>query len=59
MFIRFPMIVPVRPSESPSEAYYYGNSENIGSPGFYEQPAPATPSLIRRKQIGTWADLKK
>ena len=46
-------------SESPSESYYYGDSGDIGSPGFYEQPAPAAPSLVRQKRIGTWAALKK
>ena len=46
-------------SESPSESYYYGDSGDIGSPGFYEQAAPAAPSLVRQKRIGTWADLKK
>ncbi len=49
----------VVPSESPSEVYYYGHREDMGSPGFYKQPAPAAPSAVRRKQIGTWADLKK
>ncbi len=49
----------VLPSESPPEVYYYGHREDIGSPGFYEQPAPAAPSAVRRKQIGTWAALKK
>ena len=47
------------PSESPSEPYYYGDSKDIGSPGFYEQPAPAAPSAVRRKRVGTWADLKR
>ena len=46
-------------SESPSESYYYGHSGDIGSPGFYKQPAPAAPSLVRRKRVGTWAALKK
>ena len=46
-------------SESPSEPYYYGDSKDIGSPGFYEQPAPAAPSAVRRKQVGTWASLKR
>ena len=49
----------VLPSESPPEVYYYGHREDMGSPGFYEQPAPAAPSAVRRKQIGTWAALKK
>ncbi len=49
----------VVPSESPPEVYYYGHREDMGSPGFYEQPAPAAPSAVRRKQIGTWAALKK
>ncbi len=49
----------VVPSESPSEVYYYGHREDMGSPGFYKQPAPAAPSLVRRKQVGTWAALKK
>ena len=46
-------------SESPSESYYYGDSEDKGSPGFYEQPALAAPSAVRRKQVGTWASLKR
>ena len=46
-------------SESPPESHYYGYSGDIGSPGFYKQPAPAAPSVVRRKRIGTWADLKK
>ena len=46
-------------SESPSESYYYGDSGDIGSPGFYKQPAPAAPSLVRPKRVGTWADLKR
>ena len=46
-------------SESPSESYYYGHSGDIGSPGFYEQPAPAAPSAVRRKQVGTWGSLKR
>ena len=46
-------------SESPSEPYYYGHSEDIGSPGFYKQPPPAAPSKSRRKQVGTWASLKQ
>ncbi len=49
----------VVPSESPPEVYYYGHREDMGSPGFYKQPAPAAPSLVRRKQVGTWAALKK
>ena len=47
------------PSESPSEPYYYGDRSDIGSPGFYEQAAPAAPSVVRRKRVGTWADLKR
>ena len=47
------------PGESPSEPYYYGDSKDIGSPGFYEQPAPAAPSAVRRQRVGTWADLKR
>ena len=48
------------PSKAPStETYYYGHSEDIGSPGFYQDPAPAAPSLVRRKQVGTWASLKR
>ena len=46
-------------SESPSESYYYGDSRDIGSPGFYAQPAPAAPSAVIRKRVGTWAALKK
>ena len=46
-------------SESPSEPYYYGYSEDIGSPGFYEEPAPAAPSAVKRKRVGTWASLKQ
>ena len=46
-------------SESPSESYYYGDSRDIGSPGFYAQPAPAAPSAVIRKRIGTWARLKQ
>ena len=46
-------------SEFPSESYYYGHSGDVGSPGFYKQPAPAAPSLIRPKRVGTWADLKR
>ena len=49
----------VVPSESPPEVYYYGHREDMGSPGFYEQPAPAAPSAVRRKRVGTWAALKK
>ena len=47
------------PSESPSEPYYYGSSQDIGSPGFYEEPAPAAPSAVKRKRVGTWASLKQ
>ena len=46
-------------SEAPSEPYYYGHSGDIGSPGFYKQPAPAAPSVVRRKRVGTWAGLKQ
>ena len=46
-------------SESPSESYYYGDSRDIGSPGFYEQAAPSAPSAVRPKRIGTWAALKR
>ena len=46
-------------SESPSEPYYYGNSKDIGSPGFYEQAAPSAPSAVKRKRVGTWARLKQ
>ena len=49
----------VVPSESPPETYYYGHREDIGSPGFYKQPAPAAPSAVKRKRVGTWASLKR
>ncbi len=49
----------VVPSESPPEVYYYGHREDMGSPGFYEQPAPAAPSAVKRKRVGTWASLKR
>ena len=49
----------VLPSETPSEPYYYGHSNDVGSPGFYEAPAPAAPSLVIRKRVGTWASLKR
>ena len=49
----------VYPSESPSEPYYYGSSQDIGSPGFYEEPAPAAPSAVKRKRVGIWAALKR
>ncbi len=49
----------VVPSESPPEVYYYGHREDIGSPGFYKQPAPAAPSAVKRKRVGTWASLKQ
>ncbi len=49
----------VVPSESPPEVYYYGHREDMGSPGFYKQPAPAAPSAVKRKRVGTWASLKR
>ena len=49
----------VVPSESPPEVYYYGHREDMGSPGFYEQPAPSAPSAVKRKRVGTWASLKQ
>ena len=49
----------VYPSESPPEPYYYGHSDDVGSPGFYEEPAPAAPSAVIRKTVGTWASLKR
>ena len=49
----------VLPSETPSEPYYYGHSDDVGSPGFYEEPAPAAPSAVIRKTVGTWASLKR
>ena len=49
----------VVPSESPLAVYYYGHREDIGSPGFYKKPAPAAPSGVKRKRVGTWADLKR
>jgi len=49
----------VYPSEAPSDPYYYGKPEDIGSPGFYSEAAPAAPSVVRRKRVGTWASLKR
>ena len=49
----------VYPSESPPEPYYYGHSDDVGSPGFHEAPAPAAPSAVIRKKVGTWASLKR
>ena len=40
------------------EGYYYGRANDIGSPGFYETPAPAAPILIRQ-HVGMWANLKR
>jgi len=48
----------VYPSEAPSEPYYYGKREDIGSPGFYQEAVPTAPSVVRRKRVGTWASLK-
>ena len=45
-------------SEAPDEAYYYGNQNDMGTPGFYKEAAPAAPSLQRPKLATTWGYLK-
>lgn len=47
------------PSEGPDEAHFYGNQNDVGSPGFYEAAAPAAPSLQRPKLTTTWGHLKR
>lgn len=46
-------------SVDPSESYYYGAEQDIGSPGFHEPALPSAPALIRPKKISVWADLKR
>ena len=38
---------------------YYGHSRDVGSPGFYESPAPAAPSLRKLKRVTMWSKLKQ
>lgn len=45
-------------SVAPAEAHFYGNATDVGSPGFYEPAVPKAPSLVIRKKLGTWAELK-
>ena len=46
------------PSETPDEGHFYGNQNDVGTPGFYKQAAPAAPSLQRPKLATTWGHLK-
>lgn len=46
-------------SEQPSMPYFYGDANDKGSPGFYQERIPKAPRAIRRKHIGTWANLKR
>ena len=46
------------PSGDPDEGHFYGNENDVGSPGFYEA-APAAPSLQRPKLTTTWGHLKR
>ena len=39
--------------------HYYGRSNDIGSPGFYEQPVPQAPSAVGMIHVGIWAALKR
>ena len=50
------------PSGSPDGDYFYGDENDVGSPGFYEEAAPAAPSLQplqRPKLTTTWGHLKR
>ena len=46
------------PSETPDEDHFYGNQNDMGTPGFYEAAVPAAPSLQRPKLATTWGHLK-
>ena len=46
------------PSGNPAGDHFYGNENDVGSPGFYEA-APAAPSLQRPKLTTTWGHLKQ
>ena len=46
------------PSETPDEDHFYGNQNDMGTPGFYKQAVPAAPSLQRPKLATTWGHLK-
>lgn len=48
----------VLPSESPAQDHYYGSWADIGSPGFYAEVAPRSPTRIHKK-AGLWAELKR
>ena len=47
------------PSNEPEQGeYYYGNPNDVSSPGYFES-ARAAPTLILPKTTGIWAELKK
>lgn len=49
----------VVPSENPAQPFFYGNKNDVGSPGFFKELefAPAAPSL-KRKKTTTWGYIK-
>lgn len=47
-----------RPSAEVEQGYY-GHENDIGTPGFYEPPPPAAPTLQKPKRITMWANLKR
>ena len=50
----------VKPSEAPPETYFYGDANDVGTPGFYEPPIPSSPSLVRKRTLSlSWASLKR
>ena len=48
----------VLPSESPAQDHYYGSWADVGSPGFYEEVAPRSPTHVHKK-VGLWVELKR
>ena len=43
----------------PRGGYFYGHSQDVGTPGFFELPAPASPSKARPKLQTSWGAIKK
>ena len=50
-------MLPESVSQAPADRYYSGGKDDIGTPGYFKEAAPAAPKLFRVR-YGTWGTLK-